>query len=99
MWRVSAKVAGLRKRRVEVPSLVMSSVAVRVMPQPSPVVVEGREGAEGGAVEDEAGVDLPGPLDEVGAASRLMPSPKYCWGMSSRWRDLPVSGWVTVIAE
>ena len=31
------------------------------------VVVEGGEGAEGGAVEDEAGVGLPGPLDEVGA--------------------------------
>ncbi len=30
------EVAGLRKRRVGVPSLVMSSVAVRVMPQPSP---------------------------------------------------------------
>ena len=31
------------------------------------VVVELGEGAEGGAVVDEAGVGLPGPLDEVGA--------------------------------
>ena len=31
------------------------------------VVVKGGKGAEGGAVEDEADVSLPGPLDEVGA--------------------------------
>jgi len=62
------------------------------------VVVEGREGAEGGAIEDEAGVGLPGPFDEVGAEVDNAFA-EVLRGISWRWMTLPVTGSVTRMAE
>ena len=45
------------------------------------VVVELADDAQGEAIEDEADVGLPSPLEEVWAQS-MMPSPKYCGARS-----------------
>ena len=61
------RLTGSRKRRVALPSLRMRLLPSCVSPQPSPVIGERAQKAEGGAVVDERDVVLPGELDE-GAA-------------------------------
>ena len=80
---VSFRVIGSRKRSSEVPSLMISALAVlRQRPAFAGVVEFAFRGLERGQVVDETDLRLPGQLISL-PFQLTMPSPKYCGAMAT----------------